>query len=221
LAYLTPKLKESVRMNGTPVVKIKASIDRPVANLTALLVDYGGDQPEIVTRGWMDPQNLESADRSLSLKPHQEYTFKWDMQPDDYVFKKGNQIGIILLASDYDYTLRPPAGTKITVVPGESEINLPIAGDAQTLNINAVSMEESIQKFQDQGHFKNHGAASSLQAHLEPVVDFEKKGKAEKVVKHMNDFISFLDKQVEKEFVSEEVYQELQEDADYVIKKWK
>lgn len=221
LAYLSPKLKEPIRMNGTPAIKIKASIDRPVANLTALLVDYGGQRPEIVTRGWMDPQNLESADRSVALTPHQEYTFKWDMQPDDYVFNKGHQIGIVLLSSDYEYTIRPPAGTKITVVPGESEITLPIAGRASTLTINAASMQESIHKFEENGHFNNLGAARSLQTHLIGVAQFENQRKADKVQKHMNGFVEFLDKSLEKGFISEEAYEELKEDADYVIKKWK
>lgn len=53
-----------------------------------------------------------------------DYTFTWDMQPDDYVFKVGHQIGVVLIASDYDYTIRPKAGTKLTVKL--SEVTLPI-----------------------------------------------------------------------------------------------
>lgn len=43
---------------------------------------------------------------------------------DDYVFKAGHQIGVVLIASDYDYTIRPKAGTKLTVKL--SEVTLPI-----------------------------------------------------------------------------------------------
>ena len=46
------------------------------------------------------------------------------MQPDDYVFKAGHQIGVVLMASDYDYTIRPKAGTNLTVKL--SEVVLPI-----------------------------------------------------------------------------------------------
>nr|WP_169802764.1 Xaa-Pro dipeptidyl-peptidase [Neobacillus soli] len=136
LVYMTPSLTEDVRISGTPVVSLKGSIDRPVSNLTALLVDYSGSKPAIVTRGWMDPQNLQSADRSERLVPNQEYTFKWDMQPDDYVFKKGSKIGLVIIATDYDYTQRPSGGTKITITPTSSEFILPIVG-----GINKVDFE--------------------------------------------------------------------------------
>lgn len=220
LAYLSPKLTEPVHMIGTPEVKIKASINRPVANLTALLVDYGGARPEIVTRGWMDPQNLESADRSVPLTPHQEYTFKWEMQPDDYVFNQGHQIGIVLFASDYEYTIRPPAGTKITIIPGESEITLPIVGGAQKIDISTASMEKAVEQLEEDGEFSNRSAARSLQVHLVSVYQFEKQGKADKVVTHMNGFNKLLDHQLKNELISENAYNSLKSDADYLIKKF-
>jgi X-Pro dipeptidyl-peptidase len=48
------------------------------------------------------------------------------MQPNDYVFKTGHRIGVVVLSTDYDYTLRYPAGTFVKVQPGVSEIRLPI-----------------------------------------------------------------------------------------------
>ncbi|MDR6227594.1 X-Pro dipeptidyl-peptidase [Desmospora profundinema] len=167
LVYLTPELKESVRMSGTVQITLRASIDRPAANLTALLVDYGTDTRvdykrglrntgervcygkgvsgddgctyryehhthtapfEIVTRGWMDPQNRLSDSRSYPVVPGKTYTFRWDMQADDYLFQPGHRIGIVILASDHDYTLRPSAGTTITVNPEQSRITLPVVG---------------------------------------------------------------------------------------------
>ncbi|MGN1400021.1 MAG: Xaa-Pro dipeptidyl-peptidase [Bacillus sp. (in: firmicutes)] len=127
LVYKTAPLTKQVRLSGTPKVSIRASIDRPVANLTALLVRYGTDKTEIITRGWMDPQNLKGAGKSEALKPGKDYTFTWDLQPDDYVFGEGDQIGIVLLSSDYDYTIRPSAGTEITIDPKKSSIELPLA----------------------------------------------------------------------------------------------
>ncbi|MGM9932958.1 CocE/NonD family hydrolase C-terminal non-catalytic domain-containing protein, partial [Pradoshia sp.] len=80
------------------------------------------------------PQNIQSRERSKSIVPGRDYTFEWEMEPKDYVFKAGNQIGIVLIASDYDYTIRPKAGTKITVIPTRSEITLPIVGGRNALN---------------------------------------------------------------------------------------
>ncbi|MDM5155213.1 Xaa-Pro dipeptidyl-peptidase [Bacillus sp. DX1.1] len=124
LLYVTPTLQKEMRISGTPEISIQANLDRPVSNLTALLVDYGGVKPEIVTRGWMDPQNLNGNEQSTALTPGKDYAFKWDMQPDDYVFPAGHQIGVVLISSDYDYTIRPKAGTKLTVKL--SELILPI-----------------------------------------------------------------------------------------------
>ncbi|MEH7353783.1 Xaa-Pro dipeptidyl-peptidase [Neobacillus drentensis] len=135
LAYVTSELTGEVRLSGTPKVNLRASIDRPVANLTALLVDYSSSSnPVIVSRGWVDPQNLHAADRSESLVPGRDYTFEWDMQPKDYVFKAGHRIGVVLIASDYDYTIRPKAGTKITITPTRSEITLPIVSVRNAFN---------------------------------------------------------------------------------------
>ncbi|MEH7501996.1 Xaa-Pro dipeptidyl-peptidase [Neobacillus drentensis] len=135
LAYVTSELTGEVRLSGTPKVNIRASIDRSVANLTALLVDYNSSSnPVIVSRGWVDPQNLHTADRSESLVPGRDYSFEWDMQPKDYVFKAGHRIGVVLIASDYDYTIRPKAGTKINVTPTRSEITLPIVGGHNGFN---------------------------------------------------------------------------------------
>jgi X-Pro dipeptidyl-peptidase len=165
LAYLGDPLQKDLRISGTPKIRIRASIDRPVANLTALLVDYGTDTRvdyqkglartdqricygqgipgddgcaylyqhqthvssfEIVTRGWLDPQNRISDSKAKPVIPGKEYTFEWDLQADDYVFKKGHRIGIVLVSSDHDFTIRPTGGTKITINPAKSQLILPV-----------------------------------------------------------------------------------------------
>lgn len=135
LAYLTPALDQDVRMSGTPVVRLRASVDdHNAANLTALLVDYGpGGDPQIVTRGWMDPQNRISAAWSQPIKQGQFYRFEWNMQPDDYVFEAGHRIGVVVISTDYDYTLRPLPGTHLTVDPGDSQVVLPVVGGLAAL----------------------------------------------------------------------------------------
>lgn len=133
LAYVTPALSKDVRMSGTPEVNIFASIDRPVANLTALLVDYGPDKTEIITRGWLDPQNYHSEAHSHALKPGKVYPFDWKLQPDDYVLKAGHKLGLVVLASDYNYTIRPTAGTKITLDPEHSKLVLPVVGGGNAI----------------------------------------------------------------------------------------
>ncbi|HEX6467985.1 MAG TPA: Xaa-Pro dipeptidyl-peptidase [Streptosporangiaceae bacterium] len=43
LAYVSGPIPADVRLSGTPTANLRISLDRPDANLTALLVDYGDD----------------------------------------------------------------------------------------------------------------------------------------------------------------------------------
>ncbi|WP_372352377.1 CocE/NonD family hydrolase C-terminal non-catalytic domain-containing protein [Streptomyces sp. KL116D] len=52
---------------------------------------------------------------------------RWDLQPQDYVFKAGHRLGLVLISTDYDYTLRYPAGTTMTVRAGAGSVTLPTA----------------------------------------------------------------------------------------------
>jgi X-Pro dipeptidyl-peptidase len=129
LVYRSPALRRDVRISGTPWVTLEMSIDnRNAANLTAVLVDYGPAAPLMVTRGWLDPQNRVSIRRSTTIKQGREYRFRWDLQPDDYVFKAGHRIGLVVVSTDHDYTIRPLPGTQLTLDPDRSELSLPIVG---------------------------------------------------------------------------------------------
>ncbi|GAA2591441.1 Xaa-Pro dipeptidyl-peptidase [Actinomadura fulvescens] len=81
---------------------------------------------KIVTRGWLDARNRHSPSRTEPIKPGKAYDFRWNFEPTDYVFKPGHRLGVIVLSTDYDYTLRYPAGTKLTLQPGTSKVFLPL-----------------------------------------------------------------------------------------------
>jgi X-Pro dipeptidyl-peptidase len=138
LVYRSPGLSRDVRISGTPEVSLRMSLDnRTAANLTAVLVDYGpagsSEAPLMVTRGWMDPQNRNSLWRSERVRQGREYRFRWDLQPDDYVFKAGHRIGLVVVSTDFDYTLRPLPGTRLTLDPDDSEVTLPVVGGRSAL----------------------------------------------------------------------------------------
>ncbi len=120
-----------MRISGTPWVNLQMSIqNRNAANLTAVLVDYGpsGTAPVMVTRGWLDPQNRLSVSTGRPIRRGQYYDFRWDLQPDDYVFEAGHRIGLVVVSTDHDYTIRPDPGTRLTLRPSESSIELPVLG---------------------------------------------------------------------------------------------
>src|SRR5699024_10941172 len=94
----------------------------------ALLVDYGPEKNEIVTRGWIDPRNKDSISDSSDLEPNKPYTFTWDMEVNEYKFKEGHQIGLVIISSDNEYTKRPEPGTESTSYPAQSTSVLQSSG---------------------------------------------------------------------------------------------
>src|SRR5215475_286928 len=129
LVYLSQPAAASLRFSGTVRVGLQMSFDRPAANVTALLVDRAPDgSQQTITRGWTDPQNRYALDRSSPIHPGQRYDIEVDMQPDDYILQPGHRLGLVLLSSDYDYTLRPQPGAGLTVYLPQTRLVLPAVG---------------------------------------------------------------------------------------------
>jgi X-Pro dipeptidyl-peptidase len=80
----------------------------------------------IVTRGWLDVRNRATPWASRPIRPGATYTLSWELQPNDHVFKAGHRIGLVIISTDRDYTLRYPAGTEVSVRLGLSHVRLPL-----------------------------------------------------------------------------------------------
>ncbi len=140
LIYATPKLAEAVHLSGTPSITIKLASSKPAANLSVWLVSLPWNDAKnaritdnIITRGWADPQNHRSLTESKPLVPGQFYEMKFDLQPDDQVIPVGQQIALMVFASDRDFTLRPTPGTELAVDLDATFIELPVVGGAEAL----------------------------------------------------------------------------------------
>jgi hypothetical protein len=90
-------------------------------------------EPFVVTRGWMDPQNRLRPDRSQPVTQGRLATYRWVLQPKDYVFPAGHRIGLVVFSSDQEYTLLPLGGTRLTVDPGSSRVTIPVVGGTRAL----------------------------------------------------------------------------------------
>lgn len=139
LMYVTPKLKNPVHISGTPRVEIRLACDRQAANLSVWLVSLPWNSKRgakitdnIITRGWADPQNYKSLSESEPLEPGTFYHFGFDLQPDDQIIPKGQQIGLMIFSSDQDFTLWPKPGTKLTIDLESTVLKLPIVGGEPT-----------------------------------------------------------------------------------------
>lgn len=140
LIYVTPKLTKPVHLSGTPNITLRVASSKPAVNLSVWLVSLPWNDHKdakitdnIITRGWADPQNYRSISESEPLEPGRFYELKFDLQPDDQIIPKGQQIGLMIFSSDKDFTLRPEPGTELTVDLGATSIAIPIVGGSAAL----------------------------------------------------------------------------------------
>jgi X-Pro dipeptidyl-peptidase len=138
--YVTPELKEPLHLSGTPRIKVRVASDRPAVNLSVWLVSLPWNQRKdakitdnIITRGWADPQNYRSLRESEPLEPGRFYDLEFDLQPDDQVLAKGQQIGLMIFSSDQDFTLHPEPGTQLIIDPSSTRLQLPVVGGASAI----------------------------------------------------------------------------------------
>ncbi|CDF78096.1 Xaa-pro dipeptidyl-peptidase [Formosa agariphila KMM 3901] len=140
LLYVTPKLKSDVHLSGIAKINIKLASNKPAANLSVWLVSLPWNANKkapitdnIITRGWADPQNYKSIRDSEPLIPGQFYNVAFDLQPDDQIIKKGQQIGLMIFSSDNQFTLLPEPGTELTVDLNGTTLELPVVGGINSL----------------------------------------------------------------------------------------
>ena len=135
LIYLTPVLQEELHISGIPEITIRLAASKPAANLSVWLVSLPWNErrdakitDNIITRGWADPQNHRSLTESEPLVPGAFYTLTFDLQPDDQIIPKGQQIGLMVFSSDKEFTVWPEPGTELTIDLDATSITMPVVG---------------------------------------------------------------------------------------------
>jgi X-Pro dipeptidyl-peptidase len=128
--YRTAALERAVLLSGIASVRLRASFDRPAANVSVGLVELDGDRPTLLSEGWLDPQNSAGTLRQgRALAPGRAYDLRVDL---DMVLAHrvpaGHRLALVIASSDSDFTLRPPAGTRMRVSLGATTLRLPVVG---------------------------------------------------------------------------------------------
>jgi X-Pro dipeptidyl-peptidase len=135
LIYATTALAAPLHLSGTARVRIRLASNKPAANLSVWLValpwtDAPRGRPNfsVITRGWADPQNRNSLERSEPLVPGRFYDVEFDLQPDDQVIPAGKRLALMIFSSDREFTLWPQPGTALTVELDKTRLDLPVVG---------------------------------------------------------------------------------------------
>ncbi|MEM7261467.1 MAG: CocE/NonD family hydrolase C-terminal non-catalytic domain-containing protein, partial [Planctomycetota bacterium] len=147
LLYRTAPLEVPLHLSGTARLELRLAVDRPAANLSVWLVSLPWTESRritdnIVTRGWADPQNHGSLTESEPLEPGEYYDLAFDLQPDDQIIPKGQQLALMIFSSDRDFTLWPNAGTELTIDLDATRLTLPVVG-------GEAAFDAAVQKTRD------------------------------------------------------------------------
>lgn len=82
---------------------------------------------EIVARGWIDVQNRQSLSTSSPLTPGTYGQVKWETLPQEYIFKKGHRLGLVVAGTDSTYSGEPATGANVTIDLSQSRVQIPLA----------------------------------------------------------------------------------------------
>lgn len=138
LVYMTEPLKNDTRVSGKVNLQIRMAVDsfEEAANINARLVDFtDGYAPYMITFSSKDPQNRFSRWLTQPIRQGQFYTFDFDMEPHDYVFKAGSRIGLLIYPADtYFGNLLPMLGRAVLKVDTKNtKLFVPIVGGKKAL----------------------------------------------------------------------------------------
>lgn len=143
LLFRSRVLEEQVHLSGEPGVSITLSSDRPAVNLSTAIVATAADgSSRIVTRGFADPQNAGDLDGTgTPLVPGEAVTVDFTYESIDTVIPAGSTLSVMVYSSDYEFTIRPAAGSVLDVDLGSSATVLPVVGGALALAIATDDVE--------------------------------------------------------------------------------
>jgi X-Pro dipeptidyl-peptidase len=135
LVYQTSPLSSSVHLSGVPTATVRAKLGQRAANVTVGLADIApdGTVTRLITEGWHDPQNRYSLWRTAVVTPGRPYRLDVTMQANDYVFEPGHRIAAVIMQSEEDFTILPPAGNELSVDTTWTVFHLPIVGGRAAL----------------------------------------------------------------------------------------
>ncbi|WP_100012710.1 endonuclease/exonuclease/phosphatase family protein [Lentibacillus sediminis] len=168
--------------------------------------------------------DMNATPESPELAPlFQQFEDTWDLTNEEpgYTFPAeapDRRIDYVLTATGMDVQ-------SASVIPSMASDHLPVTADIilepGSNPFDASSLADLVAYFEEEGELADVEAARALKIHLASVSHYEDIGSGERVVKHMDGFKRLLDYQRENALLSEQAYETLKIDADYLIGKWR
>ncbi|MEV8637157.1 Xaa-Pro dipeptidyl-peptidase [Streptosporangium sp. NPDC051023] len=102
---------------------------------------------EIVARGWIDVQNRNSLSHPSPLPQGSYGRVRWETLPQDYIFKKGHRLSLVIAGTDSTYSGEAATGAHVTVDLARSSVLLPLV----LTGINGADVPHDIARWQGPG----------------------------------------------------------------------
>ena len=166
--------------------------------------------------------------------PGQNHGLGWDLNQDWYMD---------VLAEENSFGHTGYTGTSVVASPDldamailltnrvhptrETVSTNPIRKKTASLTASAIyawdarSMQTLVESLKEKGEFASDVQAHALNLHLEAVSHYENTDQGNKVLKHMEGFKTLLEHQRNGELISEETYQTLYDNAEYLMGTWR
>ena len=93
------------------------------------------DPLAIVSRGWLDARHRDSLRQGEPMVPGETYRFRWQIFGDDYIFRKGHRLAIVIAGSDPDWTIPDETQATIDVQIRRSKVVVPVVGGKRRLRL--------------------------------------------------------------------------------------
>jgi X-Pro dipeptidyl-peptidase len=94
----------------------------------------------VVARGFLDAQNRSSLSQPSPLTPGTYYSVSWNTLPQDYTFKAGHRLALILTGTDEDVIGDSPTGASVTIDLAGSSVTLPVVGSTPSFAKSASAL---------------------------------------------------------------------------------
>ena len=151
LWFESPRLARDVRIFGNVQVRLRTSVDRTWITYTPTIVDIDLTQRQegpgllqalddrgrwSATRGWLDTRYRGSLSQQSPLEPATPFTVKVVEKPQDYTFRRGHLIGLMVQTEIDDWSIPKPypcltlacSTVRVHWEAGETAVVLPVVG---------------------------------------------------------------------------------------------
>ncbi len=130
LVFQTAPLEQDLDIAGDPSLTLTLRVDRPVAQVAVRLVDVAPDGAATrVTYGLLNLTHRDSHEHPAPLEPGKDYTVRVRFKHVAQTFRAGHRIRLAISSSYFPIAWPTPEPVTLTVLPGQSQLDLPIRTD--------------------------------------------------------------------------------------------